>query len=75
MQTYPLVPVNYQSIRPGEVWLDTEGKPIQAHGFQVTFVKANIIGMVRIKLILCLVPIGCLAEYVVTHLLILQLER
>ena len=37
MQTYPLVPVNYQSIRPGEVWLDTEGKPIQAHGFQVTF--------------------------------------
>ena len=37
VQTYPLVPVNYQSIRPGEVWLDTEGKPIQAHGFQVTF--------------------------------------
>lgn len=22
----------YSSIRPGEVWLDTEGKPIQAHG-------------------------------------------
>ena len=37
VQTYPLAPVNYQSIRPGEVWLDTEGKPIQAHGFQVTF--------------------------------------
>lgn len=26
----------YYSIRPGMVWLDTEGKPIQAHGFQVT---------------------------------------
>ena len=25
----------YSSIRPGEVWLDTAGKPIQAHGFQV----------------------------------------
>ena len=33
MQTYPLVPVNYQSIRPGEVWLDTEGKPTE--GFSV----------------------------------------
>ena len=36
VQTYPLAPVTYNSIRPGEVWLDTEGKPIQAHGFQVT---------------------------------------
>ena len=25
----------YTSIRPGEIWLDTNGKPIQAHGFQV----------------------------------------
>ncbi len=25
----------YQSIKPGETWLDTNGKPIQAHGFQV----------------------------------------
>jgi len=25
----------YQSIRPGKIWLDTEGKPIQAHGFSV----------------------------------------
>lgn len=25
----------YNSIRPGEIWLDTEGKPIQAHGFSV----------------------------------------
>ena len=25
----------YDSIRPGEVWLDTDGKPIQAHGFQI----------------------------------------
>jgi hypothetical protein len=23
----------YHSIRPGEVWLDTNGNPIQAHGF------------------------------------------
>ena len=26
---------DYHSIRPGELWLDTEGKPIQAHGFQI----------------------------------------
>ena len=25
----------YNSIRPGQVWLDTDGKPIQAHGFSV----------------------------------------
>lgn len=25
----------YSSIRPGQKWLDTEGKPIQAHGFQI----------------------------------------
>ena len=25
----------YQSIRPGQIWLDTNGKPIQAHGFQI----------------------------------------
>ena len=25
----------YQSIRPGQLWLDTDGKPIQAHGFQI----------------------------------------
>ena len=25
----------YHSIYPGQIWLDTEGKPIQAHGFQV----------------------------------------
>ena len=25
----------YQSIRPGQRWLDTEGKPIHAHGFQI----------------------------------------
>ncbi len=37
VQTYPLAPVTYNSIRPGEVWLDTDGKPIQAHGFQVTY--------------------------------------
>ena len=31
--------------------------------------------MVRIKLILCLVPIGCLAEYVVTHLPIFTIGK
>ncbi|MDO4285035.1 MAG: hypothetical protein Q4C60_06825 [Eubacteriales bacterium] len=25
------------SIRPGQEWLDTEGKPIQAHGFSVFY--------------------------------------
>ena len=25
-------PTRYSSIRPGQVWLDTEGKRIQAHG-------------------------------------------
>lgn len=27
----------YHSIRPGKKWLDTEGKPIQAHGFSVFY--------------------------------------
>lgn len=27
----------YQSIRPGAAWLDTAGKPIQAHGFSVFY--------------------------------------
>lgn len=27
--------MTYSSIRPGKEWLDTSGKPIQAHGFQV----------------------------------------
>ena len=35
--TYPLHSVKYSSISPGKVWLDTGGKPIQAHGFQVTY--------------------------------------
>ena len=29
--------MKYNSIRPGKVWLDTEGRPIQAHGFSVFF--------------------------------------
>lgn len=37
IQEYPLTPVHYTSIQPGKVWLDTEGKPIQAHGFQVIY--------------------------------------
>lgn len=28
----------YDSFRPGQVWLDTEGKPIQAHGGSVIYV-------------------------------------
>lgn len=32
VQDYPLT---YHSIRPGQVWLDTNGNPIQAHGFQL----------------------------------------
>ena len=31
----------YQSIRPGKKWLDTEGKPIQAHGFSVFYDEKN----------------------------------
>ena len=27
----------YESIHPGKVWLDTNGKPIQAHGFTVFY--------------------------------------
>lgn len=27
----------YNTIRPGQVWLDTNGKPIQAHGFSVFY--------------------------------------
>ena len=25
----------YSSMKPGQIWLDTNGKPIQAHGFSV----------------------------------------
>ena len=35
VQAVPMQPVTYHSVRPGEVWLDTNGKPIQAHGFQI----------------------------------------
>ncbi len=28
-------PLPYTSVKPGQIWLDTNGKPIQAHGFQV----------------------------------------
>ena len=27
----------YNSFKPGQVWLDTNGKPIQAHGFSVFY--------------------------------------
>ncbi|SCP94857.1 family 43 glycosylhydrolase [Anaerobium acetethylicum] len=29
--------MTYNSIRPGKTWLDTNGKPIQAHGFSVFY--------------------------------------
>ena len=29
--------MRYDSFRPGRRWLDTNGKPIQAHGFQVVY--------------------------------------
>ncbi len=29
--------LRYNSIRPGKPWLDTNGKPIQAHGFSVFY--------------------------------------
>lgn len=31
--------MKYNSIHPGKEWLDTNGKPIQAHGFQVFYNK------------------------------------
>ena len=27
----------YHSFKPGQVWKDTNGKPIQAHGFSVFY--------------------------------------
>ena len=33
--------MSYNSIRPGQEWLDTNGKPIQAHGFQVIYDEKN----------------------------------
>lgn len=29
--------MRYKSVCPGKIWLDTEGKPIQAHGFSVFY--------------------------------------
>ena len=31
----------YDSIRPGQVWLDTEGKRIQAHGGSIIFIDGT----------------------------------
>ena len=33
--------MSYSSIRPGKVWLDTDNKPIYAHGFSVFYDKVN----------------------------------
>lgn len=37
VQTFPLHPVKYNSVKSGEVWLDNNGRPIQAHGFQIFY--------------------------------------
>ena len=39
----------YHSIRPGQVWLDTEGKRIQAHGGSVMFLNGTYYFYGRIK--------------------------
>lgn len=31
----------YNCIRPGEIWLDTEGKRIQAHGGSVMYIDGT----------------------------------
>lgn len=41
VQEVPLQPITYHSIRSGTVWLDTDGKPIQAHGFQITYADGS----------------------------------
>ena len=41
VQEVPMQPVTYNSVRPGAVWLDTDGKPIQAHGFQITCIDGT----------------------------------
>jgi len=41
IQDISLQPVTYDAVHPGAVWLDTEGKPIQAHGFQVTYIDGT----------------------------------
>ena len=33
--------MKYNSIRPGQEWLDTNGKPIQAHGFSVFYCEQD----------------------------------
>lgn len=41
----------YKSFHPGKVWLDTNGNPIQAHGFSVFYnaEDKHTIGMGKIK--------------------------
>ena len=41
VQEVPMQPVAYHSVRSGAVWLDTDGKPIQAHGFQMTCIDGT----------------------------------
>ena len=40
--------MSYTSIRPGQVWLDTEGKRIQAHGGSVMYWQGDVL-LVRRK--------------------------
>ena len=35
VEAIPEQPVKYDAVHPGRVWCDTDGKPIQAHGFQI----------------------------------------
>lgn len=37
VQEVGLEPKKYDSVRSGEVWLDTDGKPIHAHAFQIFY--------------------------------------
>lgn len=41
VQEFPLHPVKYSSVESGKVWLDNNGRPIQAHGFQIFYNDAD----------------------------------
>ncbi|MBQ8988173.1 MAG: glycoside hydrolase, partial [Prevotella sp.] len=41
VQEIPMQVVAYDAVHPGAVWLDTEGKPIQAHGFQIVCIDGT----------------------------------
>ena len=41
--------MKYNSIRPGQVWLDTNGNRIQAHGGSIIYVDGVTTGMARTR--------------------------